>query len=129
MTPDLDLSILIVDESPTAIRITRDALRKLGYENVDVANGGNNALEKMRIKNYDLVISDWSVGPMTDYELLRHVHTALGETPPFVLMAGEARIENVKAAKKAGGSDFIIKPFNAVTLKAKIDAVFADKPT
>ncbi len=121
MPANLNLSVLVVDNSPTTIRITQDALRKLGYENVDMANGGNSALDMMRTKKYDLVISDWNMEPMTGYELLRHMRTAIGEIP-FILMAASARIDNVKAAKKAGASGFIAKPFNLATLKAKIDA-------
>ena len=60
MTANLNMSILVVDDSPTTIRITRDTLRNLGYDNVDTANGCNSALEKMRIKAYGLVISDWT---------------------------------------------------------------------
>ena len=123
MLANLNLSILVVDDSPTTVRITRDALRKLGYENVDMAYGGNSALDMMRTKKYDLVISDWNMEPMTGYELLKRVRTAIGQIP-FILMAASARIENVKAAKKAGASGFIAKPFNPATLKAKIDAAF-----
>ncbi len=126
MTADLNVSILVVDDSPTTIRITRDALHDLGYKNVGMANGGNTALEMMRTKKYDLVISDWNMEPMTGYELLKYVRTSVGQIP-FILMAAKVRIENVKAAKKAGANDFIAKPINPVTLKAKIDAVFADK--
>jgi two-component system chemotaxis response regulator CheY len=123
MPADLNLSILVVDDSPTTMRITRDVLLKLGYENVDVANGGNTALDMMRTKSYDLVISDWRMEPMTGYDLLKHVRTGIGPIP-FILMAAKIRIEEVTAAKKAGASGFIVKPFNPATLKAKIDAAW-----
>jgi two-component system, chemotaxis family, chemotaxis protein CheY len=120
---DLNLSILVVDDPPITIRTTRDALRKLGYEDVDVASGGNTALEMMGTKSYDLVISDWKMEPMTGYDLLRHTRTAIGQIP-FILMVAQTRIEDVKAAKKAGASGMIVKPFNPATLKAKIDAAW-----
>jgi two-component system chemotaxis response regulator CheY len=81
MTANLNISILVVDDSPTTIRITRDTLRNLGYENVDTANGCNSALEKMRIKTYGLVISDWNMEPMTGLDLLRYVRTGLDQIP------------------------------------------------
>jgi two-component system chemotaxis response regulator CheY len=125
MSADLNMSILVVDDSPTTIRITKDVLRNLGYENVDIANGGNSALEKMRIKAYDLVISDWNMEPMTGLDLLRYVRTGLDQTP-FILMTAEAHVENVIVAKKAAVNGLIVKPFSAATMKAKIDAVLAD---
>jgi two-component system chemotaxis response regulator CheY len=125
MSADLNMSILVVDDSPTTIRITKDALRNLGYANVDIANGGNSALEKMRIKAYDLVISDWNMEPMTGLDLLRYVRTGLDQTP-FILMTAEVHVENVIVAKKAGVNGLIVKPFSAATMKAKIDAVLAD---
>jgi two-component system, chemotaxis family, chemotaxis protein CheY len=125
MSADLNMSILVVDDSPTTIRITKDALRNLGYANVDIANGGNSALEKMRIKAHDLVISDWNMEPMTGLDLLRYVRTGLDQTP-FILMTAEAHVENVIVAKKAAVNGLIVKPFSAATMKAKIDAVLAD---
>jgi|ERR1700733_12297499 len=126
MTADLNLSILVVDDSSAMTRIIREMLRKLGYENVDVANGGKTALEKMRTKSFGLVISDWNMEPMTGYELLRHVRAGPGQIP-FLMVTAEAHTENVLAAKKAGVNNFIVKPFSLLTLKVKIDSVFAEK--
>jgi two-component system chemotaxis response regulator CheY len=125
LSADLNMSILVVDDSPTTIRITKDVLRNLGYKNVDIANGGNSALEKMRIKAYDLVISDWNMEPMTGLDLLRYVRTGQDQTP-FILMTAKAHVENVIVAKKAAVNGLIVKPFSAATMKAKIDAVLAD---
>ncbi len=124
MAADSKMSVLIVDASPMTIRITRDALRNIGYDDIDEANGGNTALEKMGTKRYGLVISDWNMEPMTGLDLLRHIRTGLGEIP-FIIMAAAAHIEDVMAAKKAGANGFIVNPFSESTMKAKIDAVFA----
>ena len=79
----------------------------------------------MRLKQYGLVISDWNMEPMTRYELLREVRAddRLSLTP-FIMVTAEPKTDNVIAAKKAGVNNYIVKPFNAATLKAKIDAVF-----
>ena len=129
MTADLKIPILVVDDSPTMLRITHDVLRNLCYENIDQANGGFAALESMRAKRYDLAISDWNMEPITGYDLLRQMrcNPFLGQIP-FIMVTGSAQIENVIAAKKAGVSNFIVKPFSAATMKAKIDAVFAGRP-
>jgi two-component system, chemotaxis family, chemotaxis protein CheY len=126
MPANLNLSILVVDDSPNTIRFTRDVLRKLGYKDVGMANGGNSALDMMQANNYDLVICEWNMEPMTGYELLRLVRTAIGRIP-FILMAAQPRIENVEAARRAGASGFIAKPFNAATLKAKVDAAMVSR--
>jgi two-component system, chemotaxis family, chemotaxis protein CheY len=121
MHANLNLSLLVVDNSLNTLRFTRGILRKLGYKDVAMANGGSSALDMMRANNYDLILCEWNMEPMTGYEVLRRMHTAIGRIP-FILMASQPRIENVEAARDAGASGFIAKPFNAATLKAKIDA-------
>ena len=79
----------------------------------------------MHIKRYGLVISDWNMEPMTGYELLKQVRAdpSLSATP-FIMVTAESKTENVIAAKQAGVNNYIVKPFNAETLKSKIEAVF-----
>ena len=127
MAVDLTLPILIVDDYNTMIRIIRNLLKQLGFENVDDASDGSSALAKMQGKKYGLVISDWNMEPMTGYDLLQQVRSdpALATTP-FIMVTAESKTENVIAAKKAGVSNYIVKPFNAQTLKSKIDSVFLD---
>jgi two-component system chemotaxis response regulator CheY len=124
MTAKLNMSILVVDDSPVTMRITKDTLRNLGYENVDIANGGNSALEKMRIKANELVISDWNMEPMSGLDLLRYVRTGLGHSP-FILMTAEAHMDDVIVAKKTGVNSFIVKPFSAATMRSKNDTALA----
>jgi two-component system, chemotaxis family, chemotaxis protein CheY len=128
MALDPNMSVLVVDDYSTMIRIIRNLLRQLGFVDVDDASDGASALEKMNTKRYGLVISDWNMEPMTGYDLLRQVRAnpELGTTP-FIMVTAESKTENVIAAKKAGVDNYIVKPFNAQTLKAKIEAVFAEK--
>jgi two-component system chemotaxis response regulator CheY len=74
------------------------------------------------------VISDWNMEPMSGYELLRQVRVepGLSETP-FIMVTAESKTDNVVAAKKAGVNNYIVKPFNAQTLRAKIEAVFVEE--
>lgn len=127
MAIDATMPILIVDDYATMIRIIRNLLKQLGFDNVDDAADGTQALEMIQNRKYGLVISDWNMEPMTGYELLKHVRSA-GETArlPFIMVTAESKTENVIAAKKAGVSNYIVKPFNAQTLKGKIDAVFGE---
>ncbi|MGE0844631.1 MAG: response regulator [Flavobacteriaceae bacterium] len=121
------MPVLVVDDYKTMIRIIRNLLKQLGFNEVDEAADGTEALEKMRSRKYGLVISDWNMEPMTGYELLKQVRSdeRLGRTP-FIMITAESKTENVIAAKKAGVNNYIVKPFNAATLKAKIDAVFGE---
>ena len=116
-----------VDDYNTMVRIIRNLLKQLGFEHIDDANDGSAALAKMRERKYGLVISDWNMEPMTGYDLLQQVRSdpSLHSTP-FIMVTAESKTENVIAAKKAGVSNYIVKPFNAQTLKSKIDSVFTD---
>jgi two-component system chemotaxis response regulator CheY len=118
------MPILVVDDYQTMIRIIRNLLKQLGFEDVDDALDGTQAMGKLRQRKYGLVISDWNMEPMTGYELLKAVRAddALRDTP-FIMITAESKTENVIAAKDAGVNSYIVKPFNAQTLKAKIDAV------
>ncbi|SRR5690606_1061056 len=124
MPVDRNMNILIVDDYKTMLRIVRNLLKQLGFDNVDEATDGSAALQKLREKPYQLVISDWNMEPMTGLQLLKEVRadTKLKETP-FIMITAESKTENVIEAKKAGVSNYIVKPFNADTLKAKLNSV------
>ena len=125
MAIDPSMPILVVDDYSTMIRIIRNLLRQLGFVDVDDAPDGTIALSKMQIRRYGLVISDWNMEPMTGYELLKQVRAdpSIASTP-FIMVTAESKTENVIAAKQAGVNNYIVKPFNADTLKNKIEAVF-----
>lgn len=130
-TPVMSLNastpILVVDDYKTMLRILRNLLKQLGFNNIDEATDGSMALSKLRTKHYGLVISDWNMEPMTGYELLKEVRadTKLGKTP-FIMVTAESKTDNVIAAKKAGVNNYIVKPFNAATLKTKLTSVFGE---
>ena len=125
MAFDVSMPILVVDDYKTMIRIIRNLLKQLGFEDVDEAADGTEALAKLKERKYGLVISDWNMVPMTGYDLLKNVRAdeAL-QSLPFIMVTAESKTENVIAAKKAGVNNYIVKPFNAQTLKGKIDTVF-----
>lgn len=126
--PDVsNLPVLIVDDYKTMLRIIHNLLKQLNFKNVDDASDGSAALTKLRSKQYGLVISDWNMEPMTGLELLKEVRadSKLGEIP-FIMITAESKTENVVAAKQAGVSNYIVKPFNAATLKSKIQSVIGD---
>ena len=127
MAVDMNMKVLIVEDYKTMLRILRNLLRQLNFGNVEDATDGTMALEKLREDDYGLVISDWNMEPMTGIELLRHVR---GDEKlnhlPFIMITAESKSENVIAAKEAGVSNYIVKPFNAETLKGKMVSVLGD---
>lgn len=123
----MSLSILIVDDYKTMLRIIRNLLKQLGFHNVDEATDGAEALNKLRSKNYDLVISDWNMEPMTGYELLKEVRSDdMLKAIPFIMVTAESKTDNVIVVKKAGVNNYIVKPFNAATLKSKLTSVLGE---
>ncbi len=127
MAVQMSMPILIVDDYKTMLRIIRNLLKQLGFENVDDAMDGSAALHKLREKPYHLVISDWNMEPMTGLQLLREVRTdAKLKELPFIMITAESKTENVVAAKQAGVSNYIVKPFNAATLKSKLTTVIGN---
>ena len=126
MALDPSMPVLVVDDSGTMINIQRNLLRQLGFNDIDDAQDGPTALTKMRNRRYGLVISDWNMEPMSGYDFLREVRgDPVLKRTPFIIVTAEAKTEHVIAAKKAGVSNYIVKPFNAESLRMKIEAVFA----
>ena len=127
MAVEMTMPILVVDDYKTMIRIIRNLLKQIGFENVDEASDGQEAYEKMQKNKYGLVISDWNMEPMTGYELLQKVRADESmKATPFIMVTAESKTENVVAAKRAGVNNYIVKPFNAGALKAKMSAVLGD---
>ena len=121
------MPILIVDDYKTMLRIIRNLLKQLGFDNVDEATDGSGALSKLRDKEFNLVISDWNMEPMSGLQLLKEVRADVKlKDLPFIMITAESKSENVIAAKEAGVSNYIVKPFNAATLKGKLAAVLGN---
>ena len=124
---DKNMPILIVDDYKTMLRIIRNLLKQLGFNNVDEATDGSAALQKMRDRSYGLVISDWNMEPMSGLQLLQEVRAdAQLQTVPFIMVTAESKSENVVAAKQAGVTNYIVKPFNAATLKTKLTTAIGE---
>ena len=124
MAFDLGARVLVVDDYMSMVELLHDMLRQLGYRDVERALDGETALRKFRERLCDLVISDWYMEPMSGLELLRAIRAEpVGGQVPFVMITAAGKPENVAAARQAGVSNFIVKPFNAATLRQKIAAV------
>jgi len=127
MAVSLTTPILVVDDYNTMVRILRNLLRQLGFSNIDEASDGTAALNKMRTKQYQLVISDWGMAPMNGGELLQRVRAddRLKDTP-FVMLTTDVRADTDSVVCRAGGGATIVKPFNAVALKQKLVSVLGE---
>lgn len=122
---DSNMDILVVDDASTMRRIVRGLLRELSLKNIREAENGSDALEELRRKKADLVISDWNMPQMTGIELLRAIRsdTALKDVPVLMVTA-EAKKENIMEAVQAGVNNYIVKPFSAETLQDKLNKIF-----
>jgi two-component system chemotaxis response regulator CheY len=127
MAVDKKMRILVVDDYNTMRRIVRNLLKQLGFENVDEAADGGEAFKKLQEDNFNMVISDWNMEPVTGMELLKQVRANDKlKNLPFIMVTAESKPENVIAAKQAGVSNYIVKPFNAETLKTKMTSVIGE---
>lgn len=127
MAVQMNMPILIVDDYRTMLRIVRNLLSKLGFTDIDEAADGETALAMLKSRDYGLVISDWNMQPMTGFELLKVVRAdTVLKTMPFIMVTAESKVENVVAARQAGVNNYIIKPFSAAVLKAKLKAVLGE---
>ncbi len=127
MAVDMNMNVLVVDDYKTMLRILRNLLRQLNFVNISEAENGAEALQKLREESFGLVVSDWNMEPMTGIQLLREVRADPKlKHIPFVMITAESKSENVIAAKEAGESNNIVKPFNAENLMSKLVSVLGD---
>lgn len=119
------MKILIVDDFATMRRIIKNLLRDLGYHNITEADDGNSALPLLQTGNFDFLITDWNMPGMPGIDLLKTVRA----TPklaklPVLMVTAESKREQIIMAAQAGVNGYIVKPFNAGTLKEKLDKIF-----
>ncbi|HEX2840119.1 response regulator [Hyphomicrobium sp.] len=121
-----DLEVLIVEDRQVMLKIIRRLMVQLGYARVDEAANGLQAIEKIRQKRYDLILSDWNMDGMSGFDLLKIVRSEpeTHETP-FVLVTAESKPENILAAKAAGATGYLVKPFKLDVLEKTLDSVLA----
>lgn len=122
---DTNMSILVVDDFPTMRRIVRSLLKELGYTNVEEAEDGQDALNKLRAGGFQFVVSDWNMPNLDGLEMLKQIRAddALKHLPVLMVTA-EAKKENIIAAAQAGASGYVVKPFTAATLEEKLNKIF-----
>jgi two-component system chemotaxis response regulator CheY len=120
---------LVVDDFSTMRRIVRNLLKELGFANVQEAEDGVDALNKLRGESFDFVVSDWNMPNMTGIELLQAIRAdASLKHLPVLMVTAEAKKENIIQAAQAGASGYVVKPFTAATLDEKLKKIFAAFP-
>ncbi len=120
------MKILVVDDFSTMRRIVKNLLNDLGFSNVDDADDGTTALPKLQNGNYDFLITDWNMPGMEGLDLLKAIRADERlAAMPVLMVTAEARREQIVAAAEAGVNGYVVKPFDAKTLKEKIEKIFA----
>lgn len=119
-------SVLVVDDFKTMRRIIRSQLEEIGFRDIEDAADGEAALQVLNRRDIHLIISDWNMQPMTGLEFLREVRLDdRYKNVPFIMVTAESKVENVRMAREAGVTNYVVKPFTAQTLQQKIAASFA----
>ncbi|WLI76321.1 chemotaxis response regulator CheY [Kosakonia sp. H02] len=122
---DKNLRFLVVDDFATMRRIVRNLLKDLGFNRVEEAEDGQDALNKLRSDAFDFVISDWNMPNMDGLQLLTEIRNDINlKTMPVLMVTAEAKKENIIAAAQAGASGYVVKPFTAATLEEKLNKIF-----
>ena len=125
MPTDPKMKILVVDDMSTMRRIVKSIIKQLGFANVEEAENGQEALDKLRAESFGFVISDWNMPVMTGIELLRAIRADDKlKAIPVLMVTAEAQKENLVEAIKAGVSNYIVKPFTAEVLQEKMNKIF-----
>lgn len=125
MPADPNMKIMVVDDMSTMRRIVRNVLKQIGFTNVEEAENGKEALDKLKAEPYGFVVSDWNMPVMTGIDMLRAIRAdgSLKDIPVLMVTA-EAQKENIVEAVQAGVSNYIVKPFTAEALQDKMGKIF-----
>ena len=122
---NLKMRILVVDDFASMRKIIKGLLKQIGFQNIEEADDGSTALEKLKIGEFDLVICDWNMPKVPGIEVLKAVRNDPRlKDLPFLMVTAKAKKDNVMEAVKAGVNQYIVKPFTAETLKKKIEKIF-----
>ncbi len=125
MPADLNMKILVVDDMSTMRRITKNFLKQLGFNNVEEAENGQEALNKLRADAYGFVVSDWNMPVMMGIDMLKAIRADEKlKAIPVLMVTAEAQKENIVEAAKAGVNNYVVKPFTAEVLQEKINKIF-----
>jgi len=127
---NLKIKVLVVDDFPTMRRIVKNLLKQLGFENIDEAEDGAQALGKLKAGGFGLVVSDWNMPVMEGIDLLKQVRADDSlKMIPFLMVTAEAEKDKVITAIKAGVDNYVVKPFTAEVLKEKLEKIADKKPS
>jgi two-component system chemotaxis response regulator CheY len=127
LTADLSMNVLLVDDYRSMTRILRRLMENLGFSNIDEAADGAAALRLIGDRAYGVILSDWQMAPMDGMQLLKAIRAGgRNKATPFVMVTSKSKVEDIKAARAAGASNYIVKPFDEASLKRKLVAVLGD---
>jgi two-component system chemotaxis response regulator CheY len=123
--PDLKMKILVVDDFSTMRRIVKNVLKQIGFDNIEEAEDGAQALSKLKTGKFDFVVTDWNMPNMDGLDFFK----AARQEPalkhiPFLMVTAEAEKDKVIKAIQAGVNNYVVKPFTAEIFKEKMDRIF-----
>ncbi len=118
------LRVLIVDDQQSVRGICRYTLNQIGFSDIAEAASGREALRWLEQKMVDLIISDWNMPEIDGITLLKVIrHHPRTARLPFIMATSRSDRDQVREAISCGVNNYIVKPYDAATMRAKIEAV------
>ncbi len=115
----------MVDDYKIMLRTLTILLGQMGFIQIDEASSAEQALECLEIQSYDLILSDGIMEGMSGLDFLKIVRkTPKWSAIPFIMITSQNQTTHVMVARDAGVTAYIVKPFSANTLRAKIISIF-----
>ncbi len=122
---DLNMKILIVDDSDYVRMVIKNFLIQIGFKNFHEADDGTTALAKLKYEKFDFIMADWDMPKMDGLELLKSIKEDKElKNIPFMMVTAKGMKEDILAAFHAGAAAYVVKPFNANDIEEKIKNIF-----
>ena len=119
------MKFLIVDDFSTMRRIVRNLLKEIGHTDADEAEDGAVALNKLKMGNFNFVVTDINMPNMNGFQLLSAIKADDSlKHLPVLMVTAEARKEDIVLAAQSGAAGYIVKPFTKATLEEKLANIF-----
>jgi CheY-like chemotaxis protein len=121
-------AILVVDDNEDNRYTLIMRLKREGWQTIVEAQTGRQALELLADRRFDLVLLDIMMPEMNGYEVLEHIKCDMGlRDVPVIMISAVDEMDSVVRCIELGAEDYLLKPFNAVLLRARIGACLEKK--
>lgn len=119
------VSVLLADRDTRTATLVHRILFSFGFRKIEVVTSGEAALESLRSRPFDLIITEWNMAPIDGVTLVKEIRQARDDKRirrdiPIIMLTAQSEKNNVEEARDAGITEFIVKPFTAKTISQRI---------